>query len=127
MSTSFSCQKYIQGLSQIWDRSLFNDFAKVLCDNKKDVYKVVSGVNLGLCGPFEDYMAVGNLELLLGGSTSFRGVLGRGDFRPPNLYIVRDVFEREHPKFIVPSDRNPNDCAAELERFRRETLNCIHL
>jgi len=72
-------------------KSLLNDFAKVLFDNKEDVYKVVSGVNLGLCGPFEDYMAVGNLELLLSGSTSFRGALGRGDFRPPNSYIVRDL------------------------------------
>jgi hypothetical protein len=126
-----SCRKYIQGLSQIWDRSLLNDFAKVLFDNKKDVYKVVSGVNLGLCGPFEDYMAMENLQLLLGVLTSFRGVLGRGDFRPPNSYIVRDLIasvkylKESIPNSSLSTDRNPKDCVAELEGFWRETLKGI--
>jgi hypothetical protein len=64
---------------------------------------------LGLCGSFEDYMAVGNLELLLGVSTSFRrvlGVLGGGisvhRIRIGLSYRKRQVFEREHPKFIGP-------------------------
>ena len=132
LSTSLSPRKHIQRLSQIWDRSLLIDFAKVLFDNKKDVYKVVSGVNLGLCGAFEDYMAVENLEVLLGVLTSFRGVLGRGEFRPPNSYIVRDLvasvkyLKKSISNPSLPSDRNPKDCAAELESFWRETLHGNH-
>jgi len=133
LSAPLSYRKYIQGLSQIWDRSLLNDFAKVLFDNKKDVYKVVSGVNLGLCGPFEDYMAVENLQLLLGVLTTFRGVLGRGDFRPPNLYIVRDLIasvkylKESIPNSSLRCDRNPKDCVAELEDFWRNTLKGIQI
>jgi len=131
LSSSSNLRKHIQGLSQIWDRSLLNDFATVLFDNNKDVYKVVSGLNLGLCGPFEDYMAVENLELLLGVLTSFRGVLGRGDFRPPNSYIVRDLIASS--KYLkesisypsLPSDRNPKHCAVVLESSWRETLRGI--
>jgi len=132
LSSQSNCRKHIQGLSQIWDRSLLNDFAKVLFDNTKDVYKVVSGVNLGLCGPFEDYMAVENLALLLGVLTSFRGVLSQGDFRPPNSYIVRDLIASvEYLKESIAnpsllSHRNPKDCAVVLESSWRETLKSIH-
>jgi len=70
---------------------------------------------------------VGNLELLLGVSTSFRrilGVLGRGIsvHRIRISYRKRQYLKESIQNSSVPSDRNPNDCAAELEWFWSETL-----
>jgi len=119
-------------MSQIWDRSLLNDFARVLLDNKKDVYKVVSGVNLGLRGRFEDYMAAENLELL-GVLHSFPGVLGRGNFRPPNSYIVRDLvssvqyLKESIPSTSLPAERNPSHCTAMLQSYWSQTLKGTYL
>ena len=128
LASAWSYHKHLQELSHIWDRSLLTDFAKALFDNKKDVYKVVLGVNLGLCGPFEDYMATENVELLLGVLHSFRGVLGRRDFRPPNSYIVRDLIASVRylkDALVTPalsSDKNPKTCTAELEDFWRDAM-----
>jgi hypothetical protein len=126
LSVHMESSKYLRDLSRIWDRSLLTDFARVLFQNKKDVYKVVSGVNLGLCGTFEDYMAAENVQLLLGVLDTFRGILGRANFRPPNSFIVRDliasvVYMKENMANAgIISTASPQICALHLESFWRD-------
>ena len=121
----------VRELSHYWDRSLLKDFATKLFDNRKDAYKAVHGVNLGLQGPFEDYMASQNSQLLFGVLESFPGILGTGDFRPPISFVIFDlvntisylkdwIAEEMSYQESVPS---PQDCGSMLAEIWRGTNN----
>jgi hypothetical protein len=125
LASLWSTRRDIRALACIWDRALLNDLAKELFQDKKDVYKLISGVNLGLRGAFEDYMSSENSQLLLGVLGTFQGVLGREDFRPPSAYIIRDLIASI--RYLMAnmtneaiSSRNPAlTCAMALEKFWR--------
>jgi hypothetical protein len=129
LASLWSTRRDIRALTRIWDRALLNDFAHELFDDKKDVYKLISGVSLGLRGTFEDYMASENSQLLLGVLGTFQGVLGRTDFRPPSAYIIRDLiasvrYLMENMTNEAISSRKPAlTCAMALEKFWRTTFS----
>jgi hypothetical protein len=113
----------IRNLSQLWDRSLVNDFANELFNNRKDAYKAIRGINLGLVGKFEDYMASENVQLLFGVLKSFPGILSSNDFRPPNSFIIFDLIStimylKENIEISAHSRKpSPRDCAELLDEF----------
>lgn len=112
----------IRKLSHFWDRSLIMDFANRLLNDNKDVYKAIYGVNLGLKGKFEDYMATENTRLVFGVLGSFNGVLSRHDFRPPNSFIVFDLIRiitylKEHIATSKSAESSLEGCVREIENF----------
>ena len=131
LASLWSTRRDIRALAHIWDRALLKDFADELFQDKKDVYKLISGLNLGLSGTFEDYMASENSQLLLGVLGTFQGVLNRADFRPPSAYIVRDLIASV--RYLMAnmtneaiSSRKPAlSCVMALEKFWRTIFSKI--
>ena len=129
LASLWSTRRDIRALARIWDRALLNDFANELFQDKKDVYKLISGVNLGLRGTFEDYMASENSQLLLGVLGTFQGVLGRADFRPPSAYIIRDLIASVRylmanmTNEAISTHKPALTCARALEKFWRTTFS----
>ena len=127
LATIINTRPDVEQLTRIWDRSLLTDFANQLFADKKDVYKLISGVNLGLQGKFEDYMEHQNVQLLTGVLASFRGVGNRANVCLPNSHIVHDlIFTVQYLKETIThsgaESPSPYTCISELESFWKTTF-----